>query len=50
MPMTLKDLEEHLLALSPNEKVRAIQLLAQSLGSNWQGIEKTPRVCGGEVA
>ncbi|OUL20982.1 DUF433 domain-containing protein [Nostoc sp. 106C] len=47
--MTLKDLEQQLLALSPSEKVQAIQLLAQSLGSNWQGIEKTPRVCGGEA-
>ncbi|GAA6620751.1 DUF433 domain-containing protein [Scytonema sp. NUACC26] len=47
--MTLKDLEQHLLELSPSEKVQVIQLLAQSLGSNWQGIEKTPRVCGGEA-
>lgn len=47
--MTLKELESQLLALSPSEKVQAIQLLAQSLGSNWQGIEKTPRVCGGEA-
>lgn len=47
--MTLKDLEQQLLALSPGEKVQAIHLLAQSLGSNWQGIEKTPRVCGGDA-
>lgn len=47
--MTLKELEQQLLALNPDEKVQAIQLLAQSLGSNWQGIEKTPRVCGGEA-
>lgn len=47
--MTLKDLEQQLLALSPSEKVQVIQLLAQSLGSNWQGIEKTPRVCSGEA-
>jgi uncharacterized protein (DUF433 family) len=47
--MTLKELEQQLLALKPNEKVQIIQLLAQSLGSNWQGIEKTPRVCGGEA-
>jgi uncharacterized protein (DUF433 family) len=45
----LKELEQQLLALSPSEKVQVIQLLAQSLGSNWQGIEKTPRVCGGEA-
>ncbi len=47
--MTLKELEPQLLALAPDEKVQAIQLLAQSLGSNWQGIEKTPKVCGGEA-
>jgi uncharacterized protein (DUF433 family) len=47
--VTLKELEQQLLALSPAEKVQAIQLLAQSLGSNWQGIEKTSRVCGGEA-
>lgn len=47
--MTLKELEQQLLALSPAEKLQAIHLLAQSLGNHWQGIEKTPRVCGGEA-
>lgn len=47
--MTLKELEQQLLALSPGEKLQAIHLLAQSLGNHWQGIEKTPRVCGGEA-
>ncbi|AUT01287.1 hypothetical protein CLI64_13220 [Nostoc sp. CENA543] len=47
--MKLEDLEQQLLALSPSEKVQAIQLLAQSLGGNWQGIERTPKVCGGEA-
>ncbi|AFZ29286.1 protein of unknown function DUF433 [Gloeocapsa sp. PCC 7428] len=47
--MALKDLEQQLLSLSPSEKLQAIALLAQSLGSHWQGIEKTPRVCGGEA-
>jgi uncharacterized protein (DUF433 family) len=47
--MTLKELKQQLLALRPSEKIQAIQLLAQSLGSNWQGIEKTPRVCGEEA-
>lgn len=47
--MTLKELEQHLLALSPPEKVKAIELLAQSLGNTWQGIEKTPGVCGGDA-
>ena len=49
MSVTLKDLEKQLLALSPGEKVQAIQLLAQSLGRTWQGIDKTPGVCGGEA-
>ncbi|NEP28113.1 DUF433 domain-containing protein [Moorena sp. SIO3I6] len=47
--MVLKDLEQQLLALSPSEKVQVIQLLAQSLTNNWQGIEKNPRICGGEA-
>lgn len=47
--MNLKELKQHLLALSPSEKVKAIQLLAQSLGNTWQGIEKTPGVCGGDA-
>jgi len=47
--MTLEELEQHLLALSSSEKVQAIQLLAQSLGNIWQGIEKTPGVCGGDA-
>ncbi|MDJ0616504.1 MAG: DUF433 domain-containing protein [Calothrix sp. MO_192.B10] len=47
--MVFKDLEQQLLALSPNEKVQVIQLLAQSLTSDWQGIEKNPGICGGEA-
>lgn len=47
--MTLKELESQLLALSPTEKARAIELLAQSLGNPWRGIEKTLGVCGGEA-
>lgn len=47
--MTLKELEAQLLALAPKEKAQVIQLLAQSLGNPWRGIEKTPRVCGGNA-
>ena len=47
--MIVKDLEQQLLALRPSEKVQVIQLLAQSLGSNWQGIEKTSGFCGGQA-
>ena len=47
--MTLQRLESELLALTPNEKAQAIQMLAQSLGNLWRGIEKTPGVCGGDA-
>ncbi len=47
--MTIKDLESQLLALSPAEKTQVIQLLVQSLSDVWQGIEKTPEVCGGDA-
>ena len=47
--MTLKELEKQLLALTPAEKALAIQLLAKSLSNTWQGIEKTPGVCGGDA-
>jgi hypothetical protein len=39
--MTLQSLEPQLLSLSQNEKALEIQLLAQSLGSPWRGIQKT---------
>lgn len=47
--MTLQELEPQLLALTPTEKAQAIKLLAQSLSNNWQGIEKTPGICGGNA-
>ncbi|MEH1911345.1 DUF433 domain-containing protein [Nostoc sp.] len=47
--MTLQRLEPELLALTPNEKAQAIQILAQSLGNPWRGIEKIPGVCGGDA-
>jgi uncharacterized protein (DUF433 family) len=47
--MTLQKLESELLALTPNEKAEAIQILAQSLDSHWRGIEKTPGICGGDA-
>jgi uncharacterized protein (DUF433 family) len=45
----LQELKQQLLSLNPEEKVQIIHLLAQSLGGKWQGIEKTPNVCGGEA-
>ncbi len=47
--MTLKELEKQLLALTPAEKAQAIELLAKSLSNTWQGIEKTPALCGGDA-
>ena len=47
--MTFYELESQLLSLSPADKVRAIQVLAQSLGDSWQGIEQTDNVCGGDA-
>lgn len=47
--MTLQNLETQLLALSQDEKTRAIQILAQSLGNPWRGIQKTLGVCGGDA-
>lgn len=47
--MTLQRLEPELLALTPNEKAQAIQILSQSLGNPWRGIEKIPGVCGGDA-
>ncbi len=44
--MTLKELEKQLIALTPGEKAQPIQLLVQNLSNTWQGIEKTPGVCG----
>jgi uncharacterized protein (DUF433 family) len=47
--MAIQDLQSQLLALSADEKVSLIQLLTQSLGISWQGINKTPGVMGGEA-
>jgi uncharacterized protein (DUF433 family) len=47
--MALQNLEPQLLALTVSEKAQAMQILAQSLGNPWRGIEKTPGVCGGDA-
>jgi uncharacterized protein (DUF433 family) len=47
--MTLKELPPQLLALTPEEKAQARELLAQSLRKFWSGIEKTPCLCGGDA-
>lgn len=47
--MNIKELTPELLGLTPAEKARIITLLSQSLANSWQGIEKTPGVCGGRA-
>jgi uncharacterized protein (DUF433 family) len=47
--MTLKEMQPQLLALTPEEKSQAIQLLIQSLNNPWQGIEKNLKVMGGDA-
>jgi len=47
--MTLKELQLQLLALTPEEKSQAVQLLAQSLSNRWEGIEKNSIVMGGDA-
>jgi uncharacterized protein (DUF433 family) len=48
-PMTLKELENQILALPPTEKAEIIQSLIQSISNGGKGITKTPGVCGGEA-
>ena len=47
--MIVEALKLQLLALTPEEKSQVVQWLVQSLVNNWQGITKTPGVCGGDA-
>jgi uncharacterized protein (DUF433 family) len=47
--MTLQDLESQLLALTPAEKRRAIELLTQSLASTEPATTPPPEISGGEA-
>lgn len=47
--MSLKELETQLLALTPEEKAQAIQILIQTLTNKPLGITKTPGICGGDA-
>ncbi|MEO1404422.1 MAG: DUF433 domain-containing protein [Cyanobacteria bacterium J06635_1] len=47
--MTLQQIQRQLLALSPDEKAQAIQILVASLSGTWPGLEKTPGVMGGDA-
>ncbi|HVC96391.1 MAG TPA: DUF433 domain-containing protein [Pirellulales bacterium] len=45
---TLHELETQLASLSPDEKARLLQRVAQDVAGVFLGIESTPGVCGGE--
>ncbi len=47
--MTFDQLQAILLALSPQEKALAIQVLLANLSDTWVGIEKNPGVMGGDA-
>ncbi len=47
--MTLKELENQILALPATEKAAIIQSLTQTINIGGKGITKTPGVCGGEA-
>ncbi|MGH2416394.1 MAG: DUF433 domain-containing protein, partial [Microcystaceae cyanobacterium] len=47
--MTLKELKNQLLTLTPAEKAEAIQLLNKAFTNHSSGITKTPGVCGGDA-
>ncbi len=47
--MTVKEIENTLLSLSPSEKAEAILILAKSINKQWRGITKTAGVCGGDA-
>jgi uncharacterized protein (DUF433 family) len=46
--MTLKELQSQLLALTPEEKAQAIQIMTYSFNQS-RGITKTPNICGGNA-
>ncbi|MBD1937565.1 DUF433 domain-containing protein [Microcoleus sp. FACHB-68] len=47
--MIFKELESQLLALTPEEKAEALEILTKILKPGSQGITKTPGVCGGDA-
>ena len=47
--MNLQQLHPQLLALSTEEKAKAIQILVASLSGHWVGISKMPGVMGGDA-
>ncbi|MBE9060607.1 DUF433 domain-containing protein [cf. Phormidesmis sp. LEGE 11477] len=47
--MIPNSVKSQLLALSAAEKALIIELLSESITNTWNGIEKTPGVCGGDA-
>jgi len=47
--MTVKELEQQLLALPKSQKAQILQTLIADLTDTWPGIEKTPGVVGGDA-
>ena len=47
--MISNSVKSQLLALSTTEKTQVIKLLSESLENTWNGIEKTPGICGGDA-
>lgn len=47
--MTVTEFKNQLLALSPSQKVSAIETLTQTLTCGSLGIKKTPNICGGDA-
>lgn len=47
--MTTQELERQLLALSPSDRLQAIQILLQATSGSARGMTKTPGVMGGDA-
>ena len=47
--MTFQQIQPQLLALSPDEKAQAINLLIASLTDRWPGVQKKSGVMGGDA-
>lgn len=47
--MTLKELENQILALPQTEKAEIIQSLTKTISTGAKGISKTPGICGGQA-
>ena len=44
----MEEMEEMIMALTPAERARLLQIIVQHLGENFPNIETDPMICGGE--